>query len=73
MGPFLRAALWARHPLSWRRVKFGLIEHIWGWPDWLRVNGRMRLPKGEGGGFCRGGGQSRRPICRTLPVPPLVE
>ncbi len=22
------------------------VEHVWGWPDWLRVNnGRLRLPK----------------------------
>lgn len=53
---FLRAARWARHPPAWRRVKFGLavvgvclvllcVEHLWGWPAWLTVNGRMRLPR----------------------------
>ncbi|MBI1172675.1 hypothetical protein GC209_14865 [bacterium] len=58
MGPlwFLRAAEWARHPPSWRKVRFGLmvvalcllvvgIEHLWGWPAWLTVNGRIGLPR----------------------------
>ena len=53
---FLRMARWARRPPSQGRVILVLvvvalcvslagIEHFWGWPDWLRVNGRIRLPK----------------------------
>ncbi len=52
----IRMARWARNPPSVLRVIIGAvvvafclilvgIEHFWGWPDWLRVNGRMRLPK----------------------------
>ena len=44
---------WARHPPSWGRVKLVLgvvglclavwgVELIWGWPEWLTVNGRGR-------------------------------
>ncbi len=51
----LRMARWVRHPPSVQRlvivaVVLALcltlvgIEHVWGWPDWLRVNGRMRRP-----------------------------
>ncbi len=56
MGPlwFVRMARWARHPPSPARVKLVLgvvalcfvlfgIEYIWGWPDWLKVNGRSKL------------------------------
>lgn len=50
---FVRMARWARQrPPMWRiklvlgvlAVSFLLfgIEHIWGWPDWLTVNGRLR-------------------------------
>ncbi len=50
---FLRMAQWVRHPPSPARVAVVLvtialclalvgIEHLWGWPDWLRVNGRLR-------------------------------
>ncbi|MEO6298721.1 MAG: hypothetical protein ABIV25_08235 [Paracoccaceae bacterium] len=53
----LRMARWARRPPSMGRVKLVLvvvalclmivgIEHFWGWPASLRVNGRVRLPKG---------------------------
>lgn len=49
----LRMARWARHPPSPRRVKLVLgvaaaclllwgIEQIWGWPDWLMVNGKLK-------------------------------
>lgn len=49
----LRMAKWARNPPSWRSVKLGAavlaaclllwgIEMIWGWPDWLTVNGKIR-------------------------------
>lgn len=50
----IRMARWARHPPPMSRVKlvvgvvilcfilFG-IEHVWGWPDWLRVNGKAKL------------------------------
>lgn len=53
----LRMVRWLRHPPSLARVilvavTIGLclavvgIEHFWGWPDWLKVNGPMRgLPK----------------------------
>lgn len=47
-------AQWARHPAPMWRVKLVLavlvlagflysIEHIWGWPSWLTVNGKVRL------------------------------
>ncbi len=53
----LRMARWARRPPSMQRViLFAVVlvlclaiagaEWLWGWPDWLRVNGRIRLPKG---------------------------
>ncbi len=49
----LRMSRWARHPPSMNRVVLaGIVlalclalagvEHLWGWPDWLRVNGRGR-------------------------------
>ena len=50
----IRMARWARHPPPMWRVKlvvgvvilclvlFG-IEHFWGWPEWLTVNGKARL------------------------------
>jgi hypothetical protein len=53
---FVRMAKWLRHPPSKRTlaiwaVVIGLCllvagaEALWGWPDWLTVNGRPRLPK----------------------------
>lgn len=47
----VRMAQWARNPPSWGRVKlvvavvllcFALygVELLWGWPDWLTVNGK---------------------------------
>ncbi|MDB5660855.1 MAG: hypothetical protein JWS10_3470 [Cypionkella sp.] len=50
----MRMARWARHPPSPGRVKLVLgvvvvclvlfgIEHFWGWPDWLAVNGQIKL------------------------------
>ena len=55
MGPqwFVRMARWARHPPSPGRVKLVLgvvglclalyaVEHIWGWPQWATVNGRIK-------------------------------
>jgi hypothetical protein len=44
---------WARNPPSWRSVRLVLaviaaclllvgIEHVWGWPAWLTVNGMSR-------------------------------
>ena len=52
----LRMARWARQPHSLQRVIIVAVvvvlclgvagaEWLWGWPDWLTVNGRMRLPK----------------------------
>lgn len=52
----LRMARWARHPPSARGVILVVavlaaclaltgVEHIWGWPSWLTVNGRIRGPK----------------------------
>lgn len=49
----LRMAKWARHPPSLARVKLGAvvlalclalwgIEQLWGWPDWLTVNGKVK-------------------------------
>jgi peptidoglycan/LPS O-acetylase OafA/YrhL len=51
----LRAARWARHPPSMRRVLLVLavaalcaalygIEAYWGWPDWLTPE---RVPRGR--------------------------
>lgn len=53
VGPnfFLRMSQWARNPPSWRRVVLVLgviaaclvlagFELVWGWPDWLQVNGK---------------------------------
>ncbi len=51
----MRMAQWARNPPSWGRVKLVLgvvavcgalvgIETIWGWPDWLTVNGKAWKP-----------------------------
>ena len=57
LGWILRMTQWVRHPPSSRQVRFMLaavalclivvgVEHVWGWPDWLHVNGpRLRLPK----------------------------
>jgi hypothetical protein len=50
----LRASRWARRPPSWRQLRMLLIilaiglalvgiEHLWGWPDFLTVNGPMKL------------------------------
>lgn len=49
----LRAKRWAQHPPSGRKVALvgGVIvvclmlvgiEHFWGWPEWLTVNGEGR-------------------------------
>lgn len=49
----MRMAKWARHPPSARQVKLVLsvvaacfalwaVEWIWGWPEWLTVNGKIR-------------------------------
>jgi len=50
----IRMARWARNPPPLWRVKlvvgvvilclllFG-VEHFWGWPEWLTVNGKVRL------------------------------
>ncbi len=49
----IRMAKWARHPPSPARVKFVLailaaclalwgVEQIWGWPEALRVNGKIK-------------------------------
>lgn len=51
----MRMSQWARNPPSRRRVMLagGVlaiclllwgVETIWGWPDWLTVNGRVRQP-----------------------------
>lgn len=51
---FVRMARWARHPPSWQRVvlvvavvtvgiALASFEWIWGWPEWLKVNGPARL------------------------------
>ncbi len=48
---FIRMAQWARHPPSPQRVKLVVgvillcfllwgVELLWGWPDWLTVNGK---------------------------------
>ena len=48
---FGRMSKWARNPPSWKQVKlvvgvvllcFALygVELLWGWPDWLTVNGK---------------------------------
>jgi hypothetical protein len=53
---FLRMARWLRHPPSKRQILIWVvvgalccavagIEWLWGWPDWLTVNGRPRLSK----------------------------
>lgn len=50
----VRMARWVRHPPAPRRVALwvGVIvvclmvagaEWLWGWPDWLTVNGKPRL------------------------------
>ena len=50
----IRMARWVRRPPSMGRVKLVLgvgilclilfgIEHVWGWPDWLTVNGKTKL------------------------------
>ena len=52
----LRMARWARRPPPLQRVLIVAVvvvlslgvagaEWLWGWPDWLTVNGRVRLPK----------------------------
>lgn len=49
----LRMAKWARRPPSARQVRLVLavvaacfllwgIEMLWGWPDWLKVNGKVK-------------------------------
>lgn len=50
----IRMARWARNPAPMWRVKlvvgvvllslilFG-IEQVWGWPEWLTVNGKVRI------------------------------
>ena len=51
----MRMSQWARRPPSWARVKLVAavlaiclalwgVEQIWGWPEWLTVNGRVRQP-----------------------------
>lgn len=53
---FLRMARWVRHPPSpkaaaiWIGVILACLlvagaEWLWGWPEWLTVNGRPHLPK----------------------------
>ena len=48
---FVRMAQWARNPPSWGRVKLVVgavllcfvlygVELLWGWPEWLTVNGK---------------------------------
>lgn len=50
----MRASQWSRRPPSWKRVVTVLvvialclvvvgIEHFWGWPAWLTVNGRAKI------------------------------
>lgn len=50
----IRMARWARRPPSLRHVIIVLVtlgiclalvgfEHLWGWPDWLKVNGPLRM------------------------------
>ncbi len=52
----IRASRWARHPPSPRMVALVLaiiavcallyaVERLWGWPDWLTVNPRLRVPR----------------------------
>lgn len=54
MNFMLRAVRWARNPPSWQRVRALLaviafcvavfaLEHFWGWPEWLKVNGTPKL------------------------------
>ncbi len=49
----MQMSRWARNPPSWRTVRLVVaviaaclllvgIEHVWGWPDWLTVNGMSR-------------------------------
>ena len=51
----MRMSQWARHPPPWWKVKLaaGVLaaclalwgaEQIWGWPEWLTVNERVRRP-----------------------------
>jgi hypothetical protein len=53
LGWFLRMSKWARRPPSAGQVKLVLavvalcfvlwgVEHIWGWPEALRVNGKVK-------------------------------
>ena len=55
MGLFLRMSRWARNPPSLKMALVILavvllalvpvvIQHVWGWPDWLRVNRMPRRP-----------------------------
>jgi hypothetical protein len=48
---FVRMSKWARNPPPWGRVKLVVgvillslalygVELLWGWPDWLTVNGK---------------------------------
>ena len=50
----IRMSRWARNPPPPRKVALVLgviaaclalwgIEHVWGWPDWLTVNGPQHL------------------------------
>lgn len=49
-------ARWVRNPPSSRMAMIWIAiivlclaiagaEHVWGWPDWLTVNGKGRFPK----------------------------
>ncbi len=51
---FVRMAKWARNPPSMRQVKWAAAilaaaialfayEHYFGWPDWLKVNGKPHI------------------------------
>lgn len=53
---FVRMAKWVRHPPSKRMMAiWGVViglslliagaEWLWGWPDWLTVNGNPKLPR----------------------------
>ena len=53
---FLRMAKWVRQPPSRRTMAIWAVvialclaiagaEWLWGWPEWLTVNTRPRLPK----------------------------
>ncbi|MGL6208641.1 MAG: hypothetical protein ACRC14_02285 [Paracoccaceae bacterium] len=53
LGWLMRMSQWARNPPPLRKVLLVLavigvciaiwgFEQIWGWPEWLTVNGRLR-------------------------------